>query len=109
MANSYPSEWVAALDKAEKMDVDVYVPAHASLSLPALLTGRDELHMYRLALERVAAEGRRLYAAGVRADDAVSQANFGEFGAWTRLAENAPAALKRVYMELDGQLPTPVR
>jgi glyoxylase-like metal-dependent hydrolase (beta-lactamase superfamily II) len=104
MANAYPSEWIAALGKAEQMDVTAYVPAHGAMTLPAMLTGRDELRTYREALERVFSEGRRLHDAHVSGSDAVAQARFDAFGAWTRAAENAPAALKRVAMELDGEL-----
>jgi len=31
-------------------------------------------------------------------------ADFGELAAWTRRAEDAAGAMKRVYMELDGEL-----
>jgi glyoxylase-like metal-dependent hydrolase (beta-lactamase superfamily II) len=105
LANGYPSEWIAALQQAERMDVDVYVPAHATMAARALVTSRDEVHVYRQALETVVAEGRRLHDAHVPVDTAASSASFGDLGAWTRAAENAPGALKRIYMELDGQLP----
>jgi glyoxylase-like metal-dependent hydrolase (beta-lactamase superfamily II) len=104
LANGYPSEWIAALERAEQMDVDVYVPAHATMGIARLDTSRPAVHTYRLALERVRAEGRRLHGSGVSVDDAAKAADFGEFGAWFRVQENAPGALKRVYMELDGQL-----
>jgi glyoxylase-like metal-dependent hydrolase (beta-lactamase superfamily II) len=104
LANGYPSEWIAVLERAEQMDVEVYVPAHATVAGPRLQTSRAAVHTYRLALERVLAEGRRLHAAGVSVDDAPKSADFGEFGTWWRVQENAPGALKRVYMELDGQL-----
>jgi len=104
LANGYPTEWVAALEKAEAMDVEVYVPAHAAMSIGVLITTKDEVRVCRRALERVIAEGRRLHDAKVSIDAATPAANFGEFGSWTRAAENAPGALKRVYLELDGGL-----
>jgi glyoxylase-like metal-dependent hydrolase (beta-lactamase superfamily II) len=104
MANAYPTEWIAALRRAEEMDVAAYVPAHGSMSLPAMLTSKDELRTYREALERVVAEGRRLHDAHVDPAAAVSAAHWDSIAAWTRAADNAPAAIKRVYMELDGQL-----
>lgn len=104
LANGYPTEWIAALEQAERLEVDVYVPAHGAMSVGKLLTGFDEVRTYRRALERVVAEGRRLHDANVPVDEAAGAARFGDIGSWTRAAENAPGALKRVYMELDGQL-----
>jgi len=59
---------------------------------------------YRGALERVLSEGKRLHDAKVPVDTAAPQANWGELDSWVRRAENAAAAVKRVYMELDGTL-----
>jgi glyoxylase-like metal-dependent hydrolase (beta-lactamase superfamily II) len=105
LANGFPSEWIAMLERAQQMDVDVYVPAHSALASPRLRTGKADVALYRSALERVVSEGRRLHDAHVPADDAARDASFGEFGSWVRVAENAPSALKRVYMQLDRQLP----
>jgi glyoxylase-like metal-dependent hydrolase (beta-lactamase superfamily II) len=102
MANGYPSEWIATLKKAEDMQASVYVPAHGFIDAPQVLN--EEMVNYRAAIERVMAEGKRLHDSGVPVDRAVDQANFGPFGDWTRVGDNAANALKRVYMELDGQL-----
>ncbi len=104
MANGYPSEWISALRRAEDMPVDVYMPAHSPLASARLFMTRDDLRKYRSALETVLSEGRRLHAARVPVEEAASAANFGDISSWIRKAENAAAALKRVYMELDGQL-----
>jgi len=103
MANGFPSEWVAALKRAEQLDADVWVPAHCAIDSPLVFTP-DEEHSYRQALERVITEGRRLHDGRVPVDDAASRADFGPFAAWTRAADNAAGAITRVYMELDGQL-----
>jgi cyclase len=102
MANGYPSEWVATLKKAEDMRARVYVPAHGFIDASQILN--EEMTNYRAAIERVFAEGKRLHDAGVPADRAAAAADFGSFSSWTRVDENAANALKRVYMELDGQL-----
>jgi glyoxylase-like metal-dependent hydrolase (beta-lactamase superfamily II) len=102
MANGYPTEWVAALRKAEAMDVRTFVPAHGLPDVPVILAGAEPA--YRAALERMIAEGRRLHAAKVPLDEAEAAADFGEFAGWWRRTENAAGALKRVYMELDGEL-----
>jgi glyoxylase-like metal-dependent hydrolase (beta-lactamase superfamily II) len=102
MANGFPTEWVETLKKAEQIDAAIYVPAHGFIDSPAIL--KEEERTYRSALERVIAEGRRLHDAKVPVDDAAAKADLGSFASWTRRAENAAGALKRVYMELDGEL-----
>lgn len=102
MANGYPSEWVAALTRSEHVEASVRVPAHGLPGTP--LIQPDAYLDYRRALERVISEGRRLHAAGVPVDEAASQADFGPFDGWWRRKENAPGALKRVYMELEGKI-----
>lgn len=102
MANGYPSEWIATLKKAEGLHARVYVPAHGFIDSPQVL--KEEMVNYRLAIERVMAEGKRLHDAGVPVDRAAAAANFGLFSDWTRVGDNAANALKRVYMELDGEL-----
>jgi len=102
MANGYPSEWVAALKKAEAMDVTWYVPAHGFVDDAAVL--REEARNFRMAIEKVIAEGTRLHNAGTPADGATTGARLEPYDGWTRAANNAASALKRVYMELDGEL-----
>jgi len=102
MANGYPSEWVAALKKAEAMDVTWYVPAHGFVDDAAML--REEERNYRMAIEKVIAEGTRLHDAGTPADNAATAAHLEPYDGWTRVVNNAAPALKRVYMELEGQL-----
>jgi glyoxylase-like metal-dependent hydrolase (beta-lactamase superfamily II) len=102
MANGYPTEWIATLRKAEGMGASIYVPAHGFIDSPQVL--HEEMLNYRSAIERVIAEGKRLHDSGVPADAASAAANFGPYSDWTRVGDNAANALKRVYMELDGQL-----
>jgi glyoxylase-like metal-dependent hydrolase (beta-lactamase superfamily II) len=102
MANGYPSEWVAALKQAEAMDVGYFVPAHGFVDGATIM--REEERNYRLALERVIAEGSRLHAAGTPVESAPAAARLEPYDGWTRAGNNAFAGLKRVYMELDGQL-----
>jgi cyclase len=102
MANGYPTEWVEALKKAEQMDVSWFVPAHGFVDSAAVM--REEERNYRLALERIIAEGRRLHDAGTSIENAPAAARLEPYDGWTRAANNALAGLKRVYMELDGAL-----
>jgi cyclase len=102
LASGYPTEWIAAIKKAQAMDVDLYVPAHGFVDDRATL--KAELNTFRQSLEAVMAEGKRLHDAGVPEKDAEMQARFGEFDNWSIREMMAPRAIARVYAELDGQL-----
>jgi len=102
MAGGFPSEWIAAVKKAEAMDATWYVPAHGFVDDAATL--KAELPIFRRALETVLAEGKRLHDAGVPVDRAAMQANFGEFNSWSIREMFGPSAIRRVYAELNGEL-----
>jgi glyoxylase-like metal-dependent hydrolase (beta-lactamase superfamily II) len=102
MRSAYPSEWIGVIDKAQKMPVDIYVPGHGFVESPAIL--KEELETYKQALGKVIAEAKRLHAAGVAADAAVTQAKFGDLESWTLRASQGATAIRRVYLELDGKL-----
>lgn len=108
LANGFPSEWVAALRKAEQTDATTFVPAHALVSGAPSLT-RNAVAAYREALEHVIAEGRRLHDEHVALTDAPAQARLGLFASLYRYRENVAGALGRVYAELEGKLPARTR
>ena len=93
---------MAALKKAEAMDVGYFIPAHGFVDSPSVM--REEELNFRMALEHIVAEGRRLHDSGTTLENATAGARFEPYDGWTRAANNAFAALKRVYLELDGQL-----
>jgi glyoxylase-like metal-dependent hydrolase (beta-lactamase superfamily II) len=103
MRSAYPSEWVATIEKAQALDVDVYVPGHGFVDPPAVL--EEELETFRRALVQVITEGRRLHEAGIPVEDAVAQAEFGDLETWSLRASQGPIAIRRVYLELAGKLP----
>ena len=105
MRSAYPSEWVAVLDKALKMDVQTYVPGHGFVEESK--ASREELENYRKAVVAVIAEVKRLHAAGVPVEDAITQANFGEYEHWKLHGSQRPIAVRKIYEELDGKLPRP--
>lgn len=103
MRSAYPSEWLTMIDRALDMDVDIYVPGHGPvLSGPELRRGLDA---YREALSRVIAEARRLHDDGVPVGEAMDESRFGALRRWALYDSQAPRAIQRVYMELDGELP----
>ena len=103
MRSAYPSEWVAMIERAQAMDVDIYVPGHGFVDSPQILT--EELETFRRALLTVIAEAKRLHAAGVDVEEAREQAQFGDLEDWTIRSSQGPRAIQQVYMELNGELP----
>jgi glyoxylase-like metal-dependent hydrolase (beta-lactamase superfamily II) len=103
MRSAYPSEWIKTIEKAQGMNVDRYVPGHGFVETPAIL--KEELETFKQAIVKVIAEGRRLHAAGVPVETAVTQASFGDLESWTIRKSQGAIAIRRVYLELDGKLP----
>lgn len=103
MRSAFPTEWVATVDRALALDVQRYVPGHGFIEDPA--ASREELVKFRGALVAVIAEVKRLKALGLSADDAIKQANWGEYKDWFIADQQAPVAVRKVYDELDGKLP----
>lgn len=102
MRSAYPTEWVAMIRRAQSMDVETFVPGHGFVDSPVVLA--EELETYRRALERVIAEATRLHAIGVPVDQAIEQASFGDLETWTLRQSQGATAIRRVYLELDGEL-----
>ncbi len=105
---AYPSEWLATLAKAQKIDAAWYIAGHGFVDDAP--TMKAELETYRQALTYVIGEATRLHAAKVPclspADCAAAQqANWGPYAEWTERENQAPVAILRVYQELDGKLP----
>ena len=102
MRSAYPHEWLGALTKAERMDVNIYIPGHGFTEKGDV--SKEELRAYHSALEAVIAEATRLHKAGVPVENAITQANWGEYGSWTLAMTQGPIAIRRVYDELNGRL-----
>jgi cyclase len=105
MRSAFPSEWVGVLDKALRMDVTTYVPGHGFVEQAT--ASREELQKYREALTAVIAEVTRLHGLGVPVEDAIKQANFGEYEQWKLHDSQRPIAVRKIYDELNGRLPKP--
>ena len=103
MRSAYPSEWVAMIERAQAMDVEIYVPGHGFVDSPQVL--REELETYRQALLTVIAEARRLHTAGVGVEEAGEEARFGDLETWTLRSSQGSRAIQQVYKELNGALP----
>jgi glyoxylase-like metal-dependent hydrolase (beta-lactamase superfamily II) len=109
MITAYPSEWAATQRRALAMDVTWYIPGHGSTDGDAA-TLKADLNEYLRATDHVIAEAKRLRAAGLACESekncaAFEKADWGGYGSWTLFKGQAPRALARVYLELDGKLP----
>ena len=102
MRSAYPTEWVAVIDKALKLDVERFVPGHGFIEEPK--TSREELIEYQKALRAVIAEVNRLHKLGLSADDAAKQANWGPYKEWYIAEQQGPIAVRKIYEEIEGKL-----
>jgi glyoxylase-like metal-dependent hydrolase (beta-lactamase superfamily II) len=102
MRSAYPSEWLKALDRAEAMHANIYIAGHGFTETGTV--SQEELREYHKAMTAVIAEATRLYKAGVPVDQAVAQANWGEYASWTLASSQGPIAIRKVYEELSGKL-----
>lgn len=102
MRSAYPSEWVAVIDKALAMDVDLYVPGHGFIE--ERKAAREELVEYQKAMRYVIDEVKRLHKLGLSAEDAAKQANWGPYKDWYLMESQAPIAIRKIYDEIEGKL-----
>ena len=102
MRSAYPGEWLKALDRAEAMKANLYIPGHGFTETGPV--SQEEIRAYHKAMASVIAEATRLYKAGVPVDQAITQANWGEYASWTLAASQGPIAVRKVYEELSGRL-----
>lgn len=107
MRSAYPSEWLATLDRARKIDATWYIAGHGFVDDAP--TMRAELGAYRRALAYVIGEAKRLHDAripcvSIKDCAAVRQADWGPYADWSEREMQAPVAILRVYQELDGKL-----
>ena len=102
MRSAYPSEWLAVLDKALAMDVELYVPGHGFIENAT--AAREELVEYQKAMRYVIDEVKRLHKQGLSADDAAKQANWGPYKDWYLVESQAPIAIRKIYEEIEGKL-----
>jgi glyoxylase-like metal-dependent hydrolase (beta-lactamase superfamily II)/2-keto-3-deoxy-L-rhamnonate aldolase RhmA len=107
MRSAYPGEWLAAIEKAQAMDVSWYIPGHGFIDDAASM--ERDLETYRQSIAAVIEESERLHAAGVSCESpsacaAADQANWGQYENWTATNNQAPFAIKRVYQQIDGTL-----
>jgi glyoxylase-like metal-dependent hydrolase (beta-lactamase superfamily II) len=104
MRSAAPSKWVETAKKALAMkDVTTYVPAHGEIVAgPA---SRASFEAFTKAMEDVIANVTALHAKGLTVDQALAQVQWGPYDSWVMSKEQGQTAVRRIYMELNGQLP----
>ena len=100
--SAYPTEWLMAIDKAEVLDVDWYLPGHGFIDSATVL--EEEWYAHKEHLRVVLAEVTRLHAAGRSVDEAIAEADFGIYANWSGAAFQGPIGIRRIYSELNGEL-----
>jgi cyclase len=104
MRSAYPTEWVKTIDASLALPgIERYVPGHGFIEDAKV--SREELVTFRDAIMQVIAEVRRQKSLGVPLETAVQQAHWGALSQWFLAGQQGPIAVRRVWMELDGQLP----
>jgi len=97
-----PREWIQTLKNLQKVDARWIIPGHGFVDDPAVM--KEELANYEKLMEYVVGEITRLHNAGVTAEAAFKQANWGPYSSWPVFDRNGQVAVQRIYDELDGKL-----
>ncbi len=114
MRAGYPSEWLAAVGKAQAMNATWYIPGHGFVDDAPTL--KVELEEARKAIAYVIKEATRLHALGLACPPRVrgspppacpanDKADWGPYADWTLHGTEPPIAISRVYQEIEGKLP----
>lgn len=101
--SAWPGEWLEVMERAEAIDADLRIPGHGFVDSRTAL--EKEWREYREQMRFVYDEVTRLRALGLGVDAAIEQADFGRFATWSDAASERPVVVRRIYAELDGQLP----
>jgi cyclase len=102
LSEGYPTAWIQTVKKLQLVDATFVVPGHGFLDPVPNMT--RELAEFEKALEYVVAEVTRVHATGASVDGALKQVNWGPYAGWSIMERNGPAAVRRIYDELDGRI-----
>ena len=95
--NAQITRWIDAIDRIDRMDVDLIVPGHGPIGTKA------ELKDTRAYLELITEGARKRYAMGMSPGRAAADIPLGRFAGWTNPERNA-WNMVRLYAEFAGTL-----
>ena len=95
--NGHVTKWIEAIDRINKMDVDVIVPGHGPIGT------KRELSETRAYLELIAEETRKRHRMGMSPGRAAADIDVGRFATWTNPERTARNTV-RIYAEHEGTL-----
>jgi glyoxylase-like metal-dependent hydrolase (beta-lactamase superfamily II) len=103
MRSATPTEWVKTAKKALALkNVRTYVPAHGEIVAgPA---SRADFEKFVKAMEYVIADVTALHEKGLTLDQALAQVKWGPYESWPMSKQQGQIAVRRIYMELNGEL-----
>lgn len=101
--SAYTREWIAALDEAEALGADFLVPGHGFVDSAEVL--REEWTEHKRHVEFIFDEVSKLHTAGLSVDEAIERIDYGPYAGWSGAASQGPIAVRRIYAELNGELP----
>jgi len=100
--SAYTRDWIDAINKAEALNPDIYIPGHGFIDDADVL--REEWIANKAHIEYVYAEVSRLHASGASIDEAIANANWGDYSNWSGADFQGRIAIRRIYAELNGEL-----
>lgn len=96
--NGHVTKWIEAVERIQRMDVDVIVPGHGPIG------GKKELAEMGQYLELFKREARKRYDAGLRPGQAAAQISLGKFDNWIGARDRLVMNTVRLYHEFAGTL-----
>jgi len=96
--DAHVTGWIRVLDRARQLDVQTVVPGHGPLGDRKAL---DEMRQYLAIVRR---EARKSFQEGLPAEEAARRLRLGGYYAAWAVPERLPVLVRRLYMELRGEL-----
>ncbi len=99
---AFAREWLVAMDEAEKLGAEMYIPGHGFVDSPNVL--EEEWYEYKRHLQVVLDEVTQLHRRGLSVEEAIEQADFGPYNDWSGAGSQGPIGVRRIYAELNGEI-----
>ena len=104
MDDGYGDSWIKALDAAEALGADMFVPAHGPIP-DSPKDSQEALHSARQILVELRDAVQAKIARGATEDQAVAAVKFPQYATLRAYDQQKNVAVRRIYKELKGELP----